>query len=96
MAIFLYAGVVMFSYKVLTIMIDVLPSEIEWIESMVLPIMKLSHALAYDKLIRKAEPYIFEALLIELALFLESNHSFYEALFLANVTEVTVYGMLAI
>ena len=92
----LYVLVAIYSYDGVTIMIEVLPSQIQWIVSIVLPMLKGFHTWAAKQLLKKTRPCNLEVSLVNLDLWFESNHAFYEALILANVTEVTMYSMLVV
>ena len=84
------------SYFGVTIIIEILPLQMQWTVSIVLPIIKGIHTRVGVKLLEKSQPCNMDAMLVSSALYLESNNAFYEALVLADVTEETMYAMLGV
>jgi len=84
------------SYDAVTIMIEKLPFQIQWIVAIVLQMLKWFHRGTMKKLFKRVHPCNLEALHVGIATMLESNHALYVALMLVNVTEVTMYSILGI
>ena len=84
------------SYKGVTIMAEMLPSQCEWIVAIVLPILRELHIWTRDKLANNAKPCNAEILLFGYHLGLKCYHMFYVAVFLANITRITVYSIFGV
>ena len=92
----LWLGVMGLQYSGLSGMLAMLPTEIQWIMAIIMPLMREFNSWILTKLTHTASSYDNSAAMFAMNTTLSCGYSLYVAITLASATEVTLYSILGV